>query len=128
QDSCCVASRQCPIPNSQLPKRSNSWELEAGNWKLTESQTLRNAFTLRHPPKNPRGQVNAANYEGHEDGGCVEAAPRAGADPAGAAVRHADAARAEQPGHAGGSVDAPAARRADQAAGRRTHAVDRYHR
>ena len=73
---------------------------------------LKHAFTTRYPSPDPRGQVDAADHQGDEDGRRVEAAPGAGADAAGAAVRLADAARAEQPGVARRSVDAPAARRA----------------
>ena len=41
-----------------------------------------------------RGEVDAADHEGDEDGRRVEAAPRAGAHPARAAVRERDAPRA----------------------------------
>ena len=51
----------------------------------------------RHSTPYPRGQVDAADHEGDEDGRRVEAAPRAGAHPDGAAVRDRDAPRAEQP-------------------------------
>ena len=81
---------------------------------------------FRYPAPRPRGQVDAADHEGDEDGRRVEAAPRAGAHPAGAAVRDRDAARAEQPGDARRSVAAPAARRAAGAARGRQGAAVRH--
>ena len=63
------------------------------------------AVVTRHPAPDPSGQVDAADHEGHENGRGVAFASRAGAHSAGAPLRHADAARAEQPGHAGRSRD-----------------------
>ena len=47
-------------------------------------RNLTHALITRYPPARPRGQVDAADHEGDEDGRRVEAAPRAGADSAGA--------------------------------------------
>ena len=82
---------------------------------------------IGYPPADPRGQVDAADHEGDEDGRGVEAAPGAGADPGGASVRAQMLRVLNSLAIARRSVDAPAARRApDAEAG--GDAADRDHR
>ena len=55
------------------------------------SRTKRHAVTDRYPPPHPRREVDAADHQGHEDGGRGEPAPGAGADPQRAPDGQADA-------------------------------------
>src|ERR671919_2158589 len=75
------------------------------------------AVITRYPPPHPRGEVDAADHQGHEDGSGLEAAARPGSHSAGASVCHADAARAEQRREPGGRLGASAPRRAARGGG-----------
>ncbi len=92
--------------------------------KATAGVTV-NAVAYRHPAARPRGQVDAADHEGHENGVVVQAAPCPGAHSSQPSLREGNVARVQQPGDAHREHGASAAER--RSAGG-AHAVDRDHR